>query len=110
MILIAARFHREVQRACTGILSRRRACHYLELIDRVQINCLRHQAVVSLLIDRLCRESVQVELAEKVSCSRQTIISIENAKFIPSVELSLRIAKALGVNVEEIFYLEEEDT
>lgn len=50
----------------------------------------------------------QQQLADKVSCSRQTIISIENSKFIPSIELSLRIAKALGVNVEEIFYLETE--
>lgn len=49
----------------------------------------------------------QQELAEKVSCSRQTIISIENAKFTPSIELSLRIARALNVPVEEIFFLEE---
>ena len=49
----------------------------------------------------------QQELAEKVSCSRQTIISIETSKFIPSIELSLRIAKVLGIKVEEIFFLDE---
>lgn len=47
----------------------------------------------------------QQQLAELVSCSRQTIHSIESSKFIPSVELSLRIAAALGVTVEDIFSL-----
>lgn len=49
----------------------------------------------------------QQELAEKVSCSRQTILSIENGKFLPSVELALKIARVLNVKVEDIFILEE---
>jgi putative transcriptional regulator len=49
----------------------------------------------------------QQELAERVSCSRQTINSIENSKFIPSIELSLKISKTLGIPVEQIFYLHE---
>jgi putative transcriptional regulator len=49
----------------------------------------------------------QQELAERVSCSRQTINSIENSKFVPSIELTLKIAKTLGIPVEQIFYLEE---
>ena len=52
----------------------------------------------------------QQQLADKVACSRQTIISIENSKFVPSVELSLKLAKALGVPLEQIFYLENEET
>ncbi len=52
----------------------------------------------------------QQQLADLVSCSRQTIISIESSKFIPSVELSLKLAKALGVPLEQIFYLEDEET
>ena len=51
----------------------------------------------------------QQALADKVLCSRQTIHSIESSKFVPSIELSLKIAKALGVSIEEIFYLEEKD-
>ncbi len=47
----------------------------------------------------------QAEVAEKVGCSRQTINSIENNRFIPSVELALRIAQLLQVRVEEIFFL-----
>lgn len=51
----------------------------------------------------------QQELADRVSCSRQTIHSIESSKFVPSIELSLKIAKALKVPVEEIFFLAEKD-
>ena len=47
----------------------------------------------------------QAEVAQKAGCSRQTINSIENNKFIPSVELALRIAQLLHVRVEDIFIL-----
>ena len=49
----------------------------------------------------------QQELADKVSCSRQTIHSIESSKFVPSVELALKLAKALKTPLEEIFMLED---
>ena len=50
----------------------------------------------------------QQALADRVSRSRQTIHSIETGKFVPSVELALRIAKSLNVKLDEIFYLEGE--
>jgi putative transcriptional regulator len=50
----------------------------------------------------------QAEVAEKVGCSRQTINSIENNKFIPSVELALRISRLLNVRIEDIFLLSQE--
>jgi putative transcriptional regulator len=50
----------------------------------------------------------QAEVAEKIGCSRQTINSIENSKFIPSVELALRISQLLNVRVEDIFFLSQE--
>jgi putative transcriptional regulator len=50
----------------------------------------------------------QQQLADLVECSRQTINSIEKAKFKPSVKLALKLAKVLKVNLEEIFYLEDE--
>ena len=49
----------------------------------------------------------QQELADKVGCSRQTIHSIEAGKFVPSVELALRIAQVLQVKIEDIFYLKK---
>ncbi|WP_336518574.1 helix-turn-helix transcriptional regulator [Pollutibacter soli] len=47
----------------------------------------------------------QIELAEMVGVSRQTIFSIEVNKYVPSVVLSLKLAKALGKKVEDIFKL-----
>ncbi len=49
----------------------------------------------------------QQQLADLVGCSRQTINSIEKGKFNPSIELVLKLSRALGVSVEEIFALEE---
>ena len=52
-------------------------------------------------------ELTQLELAEKLEVSRQTIIAIEKGKFNPSMRLALLIARVFNVNVEEIFFLEE---
>jgi len=49
----------------------------------------------------------QAELAERVGVARVSIVSIEKGHFIPTVETALRIGKALGVPVEEIFWLQE---
>jgi putative transcriptional regulator len=45
----------------------------------------------------------QEELAEAVGVSRQTIISIEKGKYIPSVALALKIAGYFSLKVEDIF-------
>ena len=50
----------------------------------------------------------QQQLADVVGCSRQTIISIETSRFTPSVELAIRLANALNVKVEDLFYFEGE--
>lgn len=58
---------------------------------------------------RRCRfdknEMSQEELALAVGVTRQTIHSIEKGKFIPSALLAFRISKFFGKNVEEVFYL-----
>jgi putative transcriptional regulator len=54
---------------------------------------------------RLSKELSQEELAEKVSVSRQTIISIEKSIYQPSITLSLKLARVLKVKIEDIFYL-----
>ena len=45
----------------------------------------------------------QEQLAEKVGCTRQTIISIEKNRYTPSVELAMKIARTLGMTVDELF-------
>jgi len=49
----------------------------------------------------------QAELAKLAHVSRKTINTVENGVFIPSTILSLRLARALEVSVEEIFELIE---
>ena len=51
----------------------------------------------------------QEELAKKVGVTRQTIISIEQGKYIASLPLALKIAGVFNVSVEDIFFLEESD-
>jgi putative transcriptional regulator len=51
-------------------------------------------------------EMTQEELANRVGCTRQTIIALEQNKYVPSIELAFRVAKAFGVPLEEIFQYE----
>ena len=55
---------------------------------------------------RTQRGMTQEALALASGVTRQTIISIEKGKFIPSVKLALEIARALSVSLESIFWLE----
>jgi len=48
-------------------------------------------------------EMTQEELSNLVGCTRQTIIALEQNKYIPSIELAFRVAKAFGVPLEEVF-------
>jgi putative transcriptional regulator len=49
----------------------------------------------------------QAELAERVGVSRKTINTVENGVFVPSTTLALKLARALGCRVEDIFELDE---
>ncbi|MCC3671296.1 MULTISPECIES: helix-turn-helix transcriptional regulator [Terrisporobacter] len=51
----------------------------------------------------------QTEMGRLVGVSRQTISQIERGDYSPSVTLALKIAKVLGVRVEDIFSYEEDD-
>ncbi|WP_336884633.1 substrate-binding domain-containing protein [Nostoc sp.] len=51
----------------------------------------------------------QQELANIAGVTRQTIGAVETGQCAPSVTISLRLAKALGCQVEDLFWLGEED-
>jgi len=53
-------------------------------------------------------EMTQEELANKVGCTRQTIIALEQNKYIPSIELAFRVARAFYVPLEEVFQYEND--
>ncbi len=52
-------------------------------------------------------EMTQEELANRAGCTRQTIIALEQGKYVPSIELAFKIAKAFAVTLEEVFQYEE---
>ena len=52
-------------------------------------------------------EMTQEELANRVGCTRQTIIAVEAGKYVPSLSLAFSIARVFGVSLEEVFQYEE---
>lgn len=51
----------------------------------------------------------QDELAKALGVSRQTISSLENGRYDPSILLAHKIAKMFDMSIEEIFLFEEEE-
>ncbi len=51
----------------------------------------------------------QADLADRVGVTRQTIHSIETGKYNPSIELAIRLARALGLAVEDLFQLDDQE-
>ena len=52
-------------------------------------------------------EMTQEELANRAGCTRQTIIALEQGKYVPSITLAFRIARAFEVALEDVFQYEE---
>ena len=51
----------------------------------------------------------QEDFARSMGVSRQTISSLENGRYNPSITLAYKIAKYFGMTIEEVFIFEEED-
>ena len=51
----------------------------------------------------------QEELASILEISRQTIGSLKNGRYNPSIILAFKIARYFGLTIEDIFIYEEED-
>ena len=51
----------------------------------------------------------QEEFAKFMGVSRQTISSLENGRYNPSITLAYKIAKFFDMTIEEVFIFEEED-
>ncbi len=57
---------------------------------------------------RKSRGMKQEELAEALSVSRQTIGSLENGRYNPSIILAFKIARYFDLSIEDIFIYEED--
>ena len=51
----------------------------------------------------------QEDFAKAMGVSRQTISSLENGRYNPSIMLAYKIAKYFGMTIEEVFVFEEEE-
>lgn len=59
---------------------------------------------------RKSRGIKQEELASALEVSRQTISSLENGRYNPSILLAFRLARYFHMHVEDIFIYEEDET
>ena len=61
-------------------------------------------------IERIRKERgiLQDDMAKAMGVSRQTISSLENGRYNPSIMLAYKIAKYFGMTIEEVFVFEEE--
>ena len=57
---------------------------------------------------RKARDIRQEELAKILGVSRQTISSLENGRYNPSILLAHKIATYFGLTIEDVFIFEEE--
>ena len=58
---------------------------------------------------RKVRGILQEDMAKAMGVSRQTISSLENGRYNPSIMLAYKIAKYFGMTIEEVFVCEEEE-
>ena len=48
----------------------------------------------------------QAELADRVGVTRKTVNTVENGVFTPSATLAIKLSQALGLSVEQLFWIE----
>lgn len=58
---------------------------------------------------RIKHNLTQNQLADSLKVSRQTIISIEKERYIPSLPLAIKISKYFRIKIEDVFFEEELD-
>jgi len=56
-----------------------------------------------LKVFRAMHDLTQESLASKLGVTRQTIVSIENGRYDPSINLAFRIARLFNVKIEDVF-------
>ena len=63
----------------------------------------------NLKVERAIKNMTQAQLAEIIGVSRQTINAMELNKYVPSTVLALKISDIFEKNVNDIFYLDDDD-
>jgi len=60
----------------------------------------------NLKVYRVKYNLTQEDLANKIGVSRQTIIALENNKYLPSIILAFKLSKIFNIKIEELFIYE----
>ena len=71
--------------------------------------CRRCDVKNKIAVLRKERGLTQQALAEELKVSRQTVISLENGRYNPSIRLAFDIAQVFGCIIEEVFLFEEDE-
>ena len=53
-------------------------------------------------------EMTQQELSDLCGCTRQTIIALEQGRYVPSLILAIKISRVFGKTVDDVFQLPED--
>ena len=70
---------------------------------------MKNKTNMKMKLARVERTLSQQQLADRVDATRQTIGLIEKGKYNPSLKLCLKIARALGKTLDQLFWKEEEN-
>jgi putative transcriptional regulator len=79
----------------------------MAIIDYIAVQRFPMGINIKLKLARVEKGLSQQDLADRVQATRQTIGLIEKADFNPSLGLCIRIAKALGKTLDQLFWEEE---
>jgi putative transcriptional regulator len=64
------------------------------------------QLKTTMKVERARRDLTQAQLADLAGTTRKSVNAIETGHMVPSTILALKLAHALGVTVDALFYLE----
>jgi putative transcriptional regulator len=67
---------------------------------------MREHLSTTMKVQRARLDLTQAELAERAGIARKSVNAIEAGHMVPSTILALKLAKVLGVTVEELFAIE----
>jgi putative transcriptional regulator len=51
----------------------------------------------------------QAELADRINVSRQTVVSLENGRYEPTLKIAMRLSAVFGQRIEDIFTADPDD-
>jgi putative transcriptional regulator len=63
----------------------------------------------ALRVQRAIQDLTQADLAERAGITRASVNAIEGGRMVPSILLALKLARALGVSVDELFTLSTDE-